>query len=124
VIRHLGPAQVVSILFKIFKTIFFVVLGIEFRIYHTIDKCPSTEATLQLGRPFEGWMAMVHVCNPSYWRLRLGGSRFEISLSKEFARPYLKNTQCKKRTDKVVQVIEGLPSKLEGLSSNSSITKK
>jgi hypothetical protein len=55
-------------------------------------------------------------------RHRPGGLQFETSLGKQFARPYLKNTQHKTGLADWLKC-RGLPSKCEALSSNPSITK-
>jgi hypothetical protein len=49
--------------------------------------------------------------------------QFQASPGK-IERPYLKNIQHKTRADRVAQVVEHLPSKNEGLSSNPSTTVK
>jgi hypothetical protein len=49
---------------------------------------------------------------------------FKASPDKQFTRRYLKNTQHKKSTGRVAQVVENLLSKGEALASNPSTTKK
>jgi hypothetical protein len=39
-------------------------------------------------------------------RQRSGGSRFEASLGKQFARPYLENTHHKKKVGRVAQAVK------------------
>jgi hypothetical protein len=60
---------------------------------------------------------VAHACNPSYSGVRnQEDRRSKPALGKQFARPYLENTQ-QNRADGVTQVVECLPSKCEALSS-------
>jgi hypothetical protein len=49
---------------------------------------------------------------------------FEATPSKQFERPYLKNTQYKIRAGGVAETVECQPSKHEALNSNPSTAKK
>jgi hypothetical protein len=79
---------------------------------------------LQLGtlltfeKPCLSWGMGLHVYNPSYWEVEVGGSRSEVNPGK-IVRPYLKSKFLKaERGGGIVQVGEHLPSKLQTLSSN------
>jgi hypothetical protein len=54
----------------------------------------------------------------------LATSEAEMGRIKYFMGPYLENTQHKKKTGGVTQVVEQLPSKCEALSTNSLLQKK
>jgi hypothetical protein len=62
---------------------------------------------------------VTHTCNTSYYRgKKSGGCRFEASLGKQFARPYLE----KKKKNQKKGLVEWL--KVQALSSNPSTAKK
>jgi hypothetical protein len=65
---------------------------------------------------------VVHACNLATWKAEIRRIEFEARLGKQFLRPYLENTQHKKRTGGVVQVVESRKS--EALISNPSPVKK
>jgi hypothetical protein len=65
---------------------------------------------------------VVHACNLATWKAEIRRIEFEARLGKQFLRPYLENTQHKKRTGGVVQVVESRKS--EALISNPSPLKK
>jgi hypothetical protein len=72
---------------------------------------------------------VIHTCNPRY-----SGGRDQEDQSlkpapggvggEQFLRPYLENIPTQRRTGRVVQVVERLPSKHEALNSSSSTIKK
>jgi hypothetical protein len=66
---------------------------------------------------------VAHACNPSYLGVRDREDRGSRPAAVNKVRPYLKNTQHKKRAGGVAQMVQHLPSKHKALSSNPS-TKK
>jgi hypothetical protein len=68
---------------------------------------------------------VAHTCNPATQEVKVRGSWSKAGLGKS-VRPYLKHKLKQKVLGGVVgvQVVEGLPSKLKALCSNSSIAQK
>jgi hypothetical protein len=70
-----------------------VVLGIQRRALHMLDKCSTTEIQPRpkiniLIKIKSGPGVVVHTCNPSYSGMETEGQRFKVSLGKVSATPF------------------------------------
>jgi hypothetical protein len=54
---------------------------------HSITKSKQKSHSERIKKEL-GWV-LAHTCDPSYLRLRLGGSLLQASLSRKFERPHL-----------------------------------